>query len=44
MVEKSQIKSVLDRLTQVEADMGDPAVLADAKRTDTPFFISQNWV
>lgn len=32
MVEKSQIKSVLDRLTAVEAAMGDPAVLADAKR------------
>ena len=32
MLAKSQIKSVLDRLVQVEADMGDPAVLADAKR------------
>ena len=32
MVEKSQIKGVLDRLSAVEAAMGDPAVLADAKR------------
>ena len=32
MVEKSQIKSVLDRLVAVEAAMGDPAVIADAKR------------
>ena len=32
MVEKSQTKSVLDRLVAVEAAMGDPAVLADAKR------------
>ena len=32
MVEKSQIKSVLDRLVAVEAAMGDPEVIADAKR------------
>ena len=32
MVEKSQIKSVLDRLAAVEAAMGDPEVIADAKR------------
>ncbi len=32
MLEKSQIKGVLDRLVQVEADMGDPVVIADAKR------------
>jgi peptide chain release factor 1 len=32
MVEKSQIKGVLDRLSAVEAAMGDPEVIADAKR------------
>ena len=32
MVEKSQIKSVLDWLVAVEAAMGDPEVIADAKR------------
>ena len=32
MVEKSQIKSVLDRPVAVEAAMGDPEVIADAKR------------
>ncbi|MBR4653620.1 MAG: peptide chain release factor 1 [Kiritimatiellae bacterium] len=32
MIDKEQIARVLARLAQVEADMGDPAVLADAKR------------
>jgi len=32
MIAKEQIKSVLDRLAGVELAMGDPAVIADAKR------------
>ena len=32
MVEKDQIKRVLDRLVAVEAAMGDPAVISDAAR------------
>ena len=32
MVEKQQIAKVLSRLSETEAAMGDPAVLADAKR------------
>ena len=32
MIEKAQIADVLARLGQVERDMGDPAVIADAKR------------
>ncbi len=32
MIEKSQIAGVLGRLRDVEAAMGDPAVMADAKR------------
>lgn len=32
MIEKSQIANMLARLRQVEADMGDTAVMADAKR------------
>ena len=32
MIEKAQIANVLARLRQVEADMGDATVIADAKR------------
>ena len=32
MIEKSKIANVLGRLREVEAAMGDPAVIADAKR------------
>ena len=32
MIEKAQIGKVLDRLSAVEAAMGDPSVVADAKR------------
>ena len=32
MIEKAQIGRVLDRLSAVEAAMGDPSVVADAKR------------
>jgi protein subunit release factor A len=32
LVEKDQIKRVLDRLVAVEAAMGDPAVISDAAR------------
>ena len=33
MIEKAQIAGVLGRLREVEAAMGDPAVIADAKRS-----------
>ena len=32
LIEKAQIGRVLDRLSAVEAAMGDPSVVADAKR------------
>ena len=32
MIEKAQIGRVLDRLSAVEAAMGDPSVVADTKR------------